>query len=106
MVLMKVSPWKGVIRFRKRGKSGPQIIDLFWVLVRVAYRLDLPKELRQIHNTFYVSQLRKCVADDSIVVPLDDIHVDENLYYVERPVTILDRKKKALRNKVVTLVKV
>ena len=73
---------------------------------RVSYRLDLPDEISQIHNTFHVSQLRKCIADDSVVISLDDIQVDECLNYVERPITILDRKTKTLRNKVVNLVKV
>ena len=76
MVLLKVSPCKGVIRFKKRGKLGPMYIGPFQVLARmgrVAYRLDLPVELSQIHSTFHASQLRKCVVDDSAVVPLEDI---------------------------------
>ena len=109
MVLLKVSPWKGVIRFRKRGKLGPRFIGPFRVMARVgkvAYRLDLPVELSQIHSTFHVSQLRKCLVDDSAVVPLEDIQVDDSLNYIERPVAILDRKSKDLRNKRVELVKV
>ena len=109
MVLLKVSPWKGVIRFRKRGKLGPRFIGPFRVVARVgkvAYRLDLPAELSQIHNTFHVSQLRKCLVDDSAVVPLEDIQVDDSLNYIERPAAILDRKSKDLRNKRVELVKV
>ena len=109
MVLLKGSPWKGVIRFRKRGKLGPRFIGPFRVLARVgkvAYRLDLPAELSQIHSTFHVSQLRKCLVDDSAVVPLEDIQVDDSLNYIERPVAILDRKSKDLRNKRVELVKV
>ena len=109
MVLLKVSPWKGVIRFSKRGKLGPRYIGQFRVVARVgkvAYRLDLPAELSQIHNTFHVSQLRKCLVDDTAVVPLEDIQVDGSLNYIERPVAILDRKSKDLRNKRVELVKV
>ena len=95
MVLLKVSPWKGVIRFRKRGKLGPRFIGLFRMLTRVgrvAYRLDLPVKLSQIHSTFHVSQLWKCLMDESVVVPLEDIQVDDSLNYIERPVAILDRK--------------
>ena len=76
MVLMKVSPCKGVIRFRKWGKLGPKYIGPFKVLARVgrvAYCLDLLDELSQIHSMFNVSQLRKCLVDDSTVVPLEDI---------------------------------
>ena len=108
-VLLKVAPWKGVIRFRKRGKLGPRFIGPFKVIARVgkvAYRLELPEELQQIHNTFHVSQLRKCLADETAVIPLEDIQVDESLNYVERPIAVLERKLKKLRNKEIGIVKV
>ncbi|KAJ9541425.1 hypothetical protein OSB04_027931 [Centaurea solstitialis] len=108
-VLLKVSPWKGVIRFRKRGKLGPRYIGPFTVLARVgkvAYRLELPEVLGQIHDTFHVSQLRKCLADESAHVPLDDIQVDESLNYVEKPIAVIERKVKQLRNKEIGIVKV
>ena len=76
MVLLKELPWKGVIRFRKRGKLGPRYISPFRVLACVGwvvYRLDLPEELSQIYSMFHVSQLRKCLMDDFVVVPLEDI---------------------------------
>src|SRR5581483_6420291 len=101
-VLLKVSPWKGVIRFRKRGKLGPRFIGPYKIIARVgkvAYRLELPDELRLIHNTFHVSQLRKCVRDESAVVPLEDIQIDEKLNYVEKPIALLEWKVKTLRNK-------
>ncbi|KAK9048711.1 hypothetical protein SSX86_032323 [Deinandra increscens subsp. villosa] len=107
MVLLKVSPWKGVIRFRKRGKLSPRFIGPFKILARVgdnAYQLELPEELSGIHNTFHVSNLRKCLADESAYVPLDDLVVDKKLNYVERPIAILDRKVKKLRNKEVNQV--
>ena len=91
------------------GKLGPKYIKPFRVIARVgkvAYCLDLTKELRQIHNTFQVSQLRKCIADDSEVVPLEDMQVDDRLNYIERPLAILEKKTKDLRNKEVELVKV
>lgn len=108
-VLLKVSPWKGVIRFRKRGKLGPRYIGPYKVIARVgevAYRLELPDELSLIHNTFHVSQLRKCIVDESAVIPLEDIQIDERLNYVEKPIAITDRKTRTSRNKVVNLVKV
>ena len=85
MVLLKLSPWKVVIRFRRRGNLGPWFIGPFRVLAqvgRVAYRLDLPAELSQIHGTLHVSQLRKCLVDDSKVVPMEDIQVNDRLDYI------------------------
>ncbi|KAI3821409.1 hypothetical protein L1987_08976 [Smallanthus sonchifolius] len=108
-VMLKVSPWKGIIRFRKRGKLSPRFIGPFRIMARVgevAYRLELPDELSGIHPTFHVSHLRKCLADESAHVPLTDIEVDNSLNYIEEPVAILDRKEKRLRNKVIQLVKV
>ncbi|KAK1423394.1 hypothetical protein QVD17_18696 [Tagetes erecta] len=108
-VMLKVSPWKGVIRFRKRGKLSPRFIGPFKIINRVgqvAYRLELPEELNGIHNTFHVSYLRKCLADETACVPLNDIEVDEKLNYVEKPVAILDYKVKQLRNKEISQVKV
>ncbi|KAI3775824.1 hypothetical protein L1987_45578 [Smallanthus sonchifolius] len=108
-ILLKVSPWKGIIRFRKRGKLNPRFIGPFKILARVgkvAYRLELPEELSGIHSTFHVSHLRKCLADETSHVPLNDIEVDERLNYVEKPVAILERKEKRLRNKVIKQVKV
>ena len=70
----------------------------------MAYRLELPTELSQIHNIFHVFQLRKCVADETEVVPLEDIQVDEHLNYIERLIAILDRKVKVLMKKEVRLV--
>ena len=107
--MLKVSPWKGIIRFWRRGKLGPRYKGPFRIIDRVgkvAYRLDLSEELSQIHNTFHVPQLQKCVTYEFVVISLDDIQVDEGLNYVERPVSILDRKTKGLRNKEVKLVKV
>ncbi|KAD3640528.1 hypothetical protein E3N88_29751 [Mikania micrantha] len=108
-VLLKVSPWKGIIRFRKRGKLSPRYIGPFQIKARVgkvAYRLDLPEELNGIHPTFHVSHLRKCLADEQAHVPLEDIEVDDRLNYIEEPVAIVDTKEKQLRNKTVRQVKV
>ncbi|XP_052625756.1 uncharacterized protein LOC128132815 [Lactuca sativa] len=108
-VLLKVSPWKGVIQFRKRSKLGPRYIGSFRITAQVGkvdYRLDLPDELSQFHNTFHVSQLRKCVTDETAFISLEDIKVDESLDYIERLVAVPDRKIKVPRNKEVKLVKV
>ncbi|KAI3827389.1 hypothetical protein L1987_01462 [Smallanthus sonchifolius] len=102
-IMLKVSPWKGIIRFRKRGKLSLRFVGPFRIMARVgevAYRLELPDELSGIHPTFHVSHLRKCLADESARVPLTDIEVDNSLNYIEEPVAILDRKEKRPKAKV------
>nr|GFA87602.1 putative reverse transcriptase domain-containing protein [Tanacetum cinerariifolium] len=89
-----VSPWKGVIRFGKRGKLNPRYNGPFKVLERigdVAYKLNLPEELSIVHNTFHVSNLKKCHANETLAVPLDGLHFDDKLHFVEKPVEIVDR---------------
>ncbi|GJZ34282.1 putative reverse transcriptase domain-containing protein [Tanacetum coccineum] len=99
-VMLKVSPWKGVIRFGKKGKLAPRYVGPFEILERigmVAYRLRLPEELSGVHDTFHVSNLKKCLADASLHVPLDEIKVDKTLHFVEEPVEILNREVKSLK---------
>ncbi|KAJ0440981.1 putative Chromo-like domain superfamily protein [Helianthus annuus] len=109
MVMLKVSPWKGVVRFRKRGKLSLRFIGPFKIIERVgkvAYRLELPEELSGIHGTFHVSQLRKCLAEETTYIHHDDIEVDNSLNYAVKPLEILDRKVKDLRNKRIDQVKI
>nr|GEZ55772.1 putative reverse transcriptase domain-containing protein [Tanacetum cinerariifolium] len=92
-VMLKVSPWKGVIRFRKRGKLSPRYIGQFKILSRigpVAYKLELPQEIHGIHNTFHVSNLKKCLADEELVILLDEVKIDDKLHFNEEPVEIMD----------------
>ncbi|GKC78440.1 putative reverse transcriptase domain-containing protein [Tanacetum coccineum] len=94
-VMLKVSPWKGVVRFGKKGKLAPRYVGPFEILKRigpVAYRLRLSEELSGVHDTFHVSNLKKCLADASLYVPLDEIKVDKTLYFVKKPVEIMDRE--------------
>ncbi|GJU42488.1 retrovirus-related pol polyprotein from transposon TNT 1-94 [Tanacetum coccineum] len=108
-VMLKVSPWKGVVRFGKRGKLNPRYVRPFKVLKKVgavAYKLELPQELSRVHNTFHVSNLKKCYSDDPLVVPLEGLQVDDKLYFVEEPVEIMDREVKQLRRSRVPIVKV
>nr|GFB42697.1 putative reverse transcriptase domain-containing protein [Tanacetum cinerariifolium] len=96
-VMLKVSPWKGVLRFGKRGKLNPMYVGPFKVLERVgdvAYNLELPEELSRVHNTFHVSNLKKCHADESLAVPLEGLHFDDKLHFVEKPVESVDREVK------------
>ncbi|GJW27691.1 putative reverse transcriptase domain-containing protein [Tanacetum coccineum] len=108
-VMLKVSPWKGVVRFGKRGKLNPRYVRPFKVIERVgsiAYKLELPEELSRVHNTFHVSNLKKCYADEPLAVPLDGLHFDEKLQFVEEPLEIMDREVKRLRKSHVPIVKV
>ncbi|GKB92663.1 putative reverse transcriptase domain-containing protein [Tanacetum coccineum] len=109
MVLLKVSSWKGVVRFGKRGKLSPCYIRSFKILARVdpaAYTLELPKELKGIHSTFHVSNLKKCLAEGDIVVPMDEIQLDGKLHMIEEPVEIIDREVKQLKQSRIPIVKV
>ncbi|GJT06975.1 putative reverse transcriptase domain-containing protein [Tanacetum coccineum] len=108
-VMLKVSPWKGVVRFGKRGKLNPRFVGPFKVIKRVgdvAYKLELPEELSRVHNTFHVSNLKKCHADEPLAVPLDGLHFDDKLQFVEEPIEITDREVKQLRRSRVPIVKV
>nr|GFC16869.1 putative reverse transcriptase domain-containing protein [Tanacetum cinerariifolium] len=107
-VMLKVSPWKGVVRFGKRRKLNPRYVGPFKVIARVgyvAYKLDLPEELSRVHNTFHVSNLKKCYADEPLAVPLDGLHFDDKLQFVEEPVEIMDREVKRLRTSHLPIVK-
>ncbi|GJY09874.1 putative reverse transcriptase domain-containing protein [Tanacetum coccineum] len=108
-VKLKVSPWKGVMRFGKWGKLNHRYVGPFKVLEKVgeiAYKLELPEELSRVHNTFHVSNLKKCHADEPLAVPLDGLHVDDKLHFVEEPVEIVDREVKRLKRSRIPLVKV
>nr|GFC10291.1 putative reverse transcriptase domain-containing protein [Tanacetum cinerariifolium] len=96
-VMLKVSPWKGVVRFGKRGKLNPSYVRPFKVLAKVrkvAYKLKLPQELSRVHHTFHVSNLKKCYSDEPLVMPLEGVHIDDTLQFVEEPVKIMEREIK------------
>nr|GEX65049.1 hypothetical protein [Tanacetum cinerariifolium] len=108
-VLLKVSPWKGVVCFGKKEKLAPTFVRPFEIVKKVgpvAYRLDLPKELNGVHDTFHVSNLKKCLADPTLQVPLDEIQVDAKFNFVEEPVEILKREFKKLDRSRIAIVKV
>nr|GEV24063.1 putative reverse transcriptase domain-containing protein [Tanacetum cinerariifolium] len=108
-VLLKVSPWKGMVRFGKKRKLAPRFVRPFEIIKKVgpiAYRLDLPEELDGVHDTFHVSNLKKCLADPTLQVPLDEIQVDAKLNFVKEPVEILEREFKKLKRSRIAIVKV
>ncbi|GKE45205.1 hypothetical protein Tco_1472489, partial [Tanacetum coccineum] len=99
-VMLKVSPWKGVIRFGKRGKLNPRYIGPFRILAKVgtvAYRLELPEQLSRVHSTFHVSNLKMCLSNETQVILLDEIQIDDKLHFIEEPVEIMDREVKRLK---------
>ncbi|GJR26903.1 hypothetical protein Tco_1103135 [Tanacetum coccineum] len=107
--MLKVSPWKGVMRFGKRGKLNPRYVGPFKVLEKVgsvAYKLELPQELSRVHNTFHVSNLKKCYSEEPLAVLLEGLHIDDKLQFVEEPVEIMEREIKRLKRSCILLVKV
>ncbi|GKC82477.1 hypothetical protein Tco_1138194 [Tanacetum coccineum] len=108
-VMLKVAPWKGVIRFRKRRKLNPYYIRPFQIIERigpVAYHLELPQELSKVHNVFHIYNLKKCLSDDALVIPLEEIQLDDELNFIEEPVEIMDREVKQLKQSRIPIVKV
>ncbi|GJU08688.1 hypothetical protein Tco_1125118 [Tanacetum coccineum] len=108
-VMLKVSPWKGVIRFGKRGKLNPRYIGPFNIIAKVgtvAYRLELPERLSRVHSMFHVSKLKKYMADEPLAIPLDEIQVDDKLHFVEEPVKIMHREVKRLKQSRIPIVKI
>ncbi|XP_028125180.1 uncharacterized protein LOC114322126 [Camellia sinensis] len=108
-VFLKVSLMKCIMQFGKKGKLAPRFVRPYEITEKidnVAYKLALPSVLATIHNVYHVSSLRKCVQDPSQVVSPEVLEISDDLTYVVRSVTILDRDVKQLRRKKVNLVKV
>ncbi|GJX63947.1 putative reverse transcriptase domain-containing protein [Tanacetum coccineum] len=108
-VMLKVSPRKGVIRFGKRGKLNPWYIGPFKILKRVgpvAYKLEHPEELSNVHNTFYVSNLKKCLSNESLIIPMKELRLEDKLNFVEETIEIMDQEVKQLRHSRIPIVKV
>ncbi|GKE10109.1 hypothetical protein Tco_1413660, partial [Tanacetum coccineum] len=106
--MLKVSPWKGVISFGKREKLNPRYIGPFKIIDKVgtvAYRLELPEQLIRVHSMFYVSNLKKCMTDEPLVIPLDEIQIEDKLYFIKEPVEIMDCDVKRLKQSRILIVK-
>ena len=101
-VFPKVSLWRKVLRFGKKGKLSPRFIGPYEILERVgpvAYRLDLPPKLTELHDVFVVSMLRRYRSDESHILLVQDVQVQSNFSYDEEPKAILAQDIKKLRNK-------
>nr|GEX71244.1 putative reverse transcriptase domain-containing protein [Tanacetum cinerariifolium] len=108
-VMLKVSPWKGVVHFGKRGMLNPRYIGPFKVLSKfrdVAYRVELQQQLSCVYNTFHVSNLKKCLSNESLVISLDELRSDDKLHFVEEPVEIIDCEIKRLKRSHIPIIKV
>ncbi|GJW69360.1 putative reverse transcriptase domain-containing protein [Tanacetum coccineum] len=108
-VMLKVSPWKGVIYFGKQGKLNPRYIGPFKVLAKVGtvgYKIELPQQLSRVQSRFHVSNLKKCLSDKPLAIPLDEIHIDDKLHFVEEPVEIMDHEVKWLKQCCIPIIKV
>ncbi|GJW44209.1 putative reverse transcriptase domain-containing protein [Tanacetum coccineum] len=102
-------PLKGVIRFGKRGKLNPWYIRPFKILKRVgpvAYKLELLEELNKVHSTFHVSNLKKFLSDESLIIPMKELRLDDKLNFVEEPIEIMDHEVKQLKQSRIPIVKV
>nr|GEX37155.1 putative reverse transcriptase domain, ribonuclease H-like domain, aspartic peptidase domain protein [Tanacetum cinerariifolium] len=97
-VMLKILPRKGIIRFGKRGQLNPRIGP-------VAYKLELPEELSNVHNTFHVSNLKKCLSGESFIIPMKELKLDDKLNFVEEPIEIMDREIKQLRQSRIPIIK-
>ncbi|GJX09378.1 hypothetical protein Tco_0199237 [Tanacetum coccineum] len=108
-VMLKVSPRKGVIRFGKQGKLNPRYIGPFKILERIspmAYKLELPEELSNVHSTFHISNLKKYLSDESLVIPMKELRLYDKLNFVKEPVKIIGREVKQLKQSRILIVKV
>nr|GEV20424.1 hypothetical protein [Tanacetum cinerariifolium] len=108
-VMLKVSPWKEVICFGKRGKLNPRYIGPFKIIAKVgtiSYQIELPKKLSRVHSTFHVLNLKKYLSDETLAIPLDEIQIDYKFHFIKEPVKIMDREVKRLKQNRILVVKV
>jgi hypothetical protein len=108
-VYLKVSPMRGLRRFKARGKLAPRFIGPFRILEKrgeVAYQLELPPQLSDVHDMFHVSQLKKCLRVPEKQILMEDLDAKENLSYQAHPVRILETSERVTRNKRIKMCKV
>jgi hypothetical protein len=98
-----------VVCFGKKGKLAPRYVEPFEILERigpVAYRLRLPQELSGVHDTFHMLNLKKCLSNENLIIPLDEVHLDDKMHFVEEHVEIMDQEIKQPKRSRIPIVKV
>jgi hypothetical protein len=108
-VMLKVSPWRGVVRFGKKGKLSPQYVGPFEITERIgpiAYRIRLPEELSKVHDTFHVSNLKKSLIDETLAIPHSELCIDTKLQFFEEPIEVMGHEEKKVRRGRIPIVKV
>ncbi|GJU54443.1 putative reverse transcriptase domain-containing protein [Tanacetum coccineum] len=106
---IKAAPFEALYGRKCRSPLNPRYVGPFKVIERVgtvAYKLRLPQQLSRVHNTFYVSNLKKCLFDESLVIPLEELHVDDKLHFMEEPVEVMDREIKQLKRSCIPIINV
>jgi hypothetical protein len=106
---LKVSPIRGMRRFNVKGKLSPRFIGPYKILKRVgevAYQLELPDQLVDVHDIFHVSQLKKCLTVPEEQLSMEELSVQDDLTYTEYPIKIIDTSTRVTRNKVIKMCKV
>nr|GEX52996.1 putative reverse transcriptase domain-containing protein [Tanacetum cinerariifolium] len=110
MVMLKVLPWKEVVRFGKRGKLNPRYTRPFkkypHLFTKTAPSPSAAQQLSRVHNTFHVSNLKKCLSEKSLMILLDELRIDDKLHFIEEPVEIMDCEIKKLKRSRIPIIKV
>jgi hypothetical protein len=107
-VYLKVSPMRGLRHFKVQGKLAPRFIRSFKIMEKrgdIAYQLELPPQLSDVHDMFYVSQLKKCLCVPEEQIPMEDLNASEDLSHQEYPVKILETAKRVTQNKRIKMCK-